>query len=389
MALNEYQQILQEINRAKQILIVLPRHFDYDLVCAAAAFYRWLKQQQKLTDLVGADFLPPENLNFIEELKEIKNELTNLRKLVIKLNLAKKEVENFTYDLDEKELKIFVTPKNKEFETADVSAAPSAFLYDLIITIGASDLAALGPLFTRTPDFFFQTPIINFDFSPANERFGAINLIDLAAGSLSEIIFKFLRALDSAPLDAQLASYLFGGIISKTESFKSGKITPEILHLSSELLSLGADQEKITRHLFASRPLSALKLWGKIFTQLQQDKNLKLVWSTLSYDDFVKSGATLADLKSAVEELKSNLARNNLIVIIYERPARAEENGPFIVCAEIFASANFHALDLVRVLDSAGDRHHALVNLGAATLLSAEEIIIEEIRKKLATQLSV
>ena len=389
MALNENQQILQAIDRAQQIIVVFQRHFNTDTVCAATTLYRWLKQRSKIVDLASADFLVPANLSFLEELPEIKNELDHLRKLIIKLNMAQKKVASFTYDLAPSELKIFITPADTEFSGADVSAAPSSYLYDLIITVGAADLATLGHLFTRAPDFFFQTPIINFDFSAANERFGAINLVDLTASSLSEIIFKFLRAADPAHFDEHLASYLFAGLIAQTAGFKSGKITPEILHLTSELLAFGVDQEKITRHLFASRPLASLKLWGKIFAQLQHDTALNLVWATLSYDDLSKSGAALTDLTSAVEELKLNLARTHIIVIIYERPAQPGENGPLTACAEIFVSPNFHALDLVRALNSTGDRHHALVILDAINPLAAEEIVIREIKKKLTAQLSV
>ena len=378
------QQIISQIEKARQILIVGPKNWTADTVAASLALNLWLKKNGKLADTVIDNWETPSELKFLPGAEEIKSELNNLQKFVINLKLDKAGLADFAYDLNGDNLKIFLTPKKGALKESDVSSGPSAFLYDLIITVGAPDLTSLGSVREKNLDFFFKTPLINFDCSPENEHFGQINLVDVQALSVSEIVYNFLFDNAQADFDEKIATCLLTGIMSATNGFKAGQISPNTLNITSELLALGAEREKITQNIFHAKALSTLKLWGRLLARLQQEKSDRLVWSLLSYEDFIKSGATSSDIKGAVNELVTSLPQAEIILILYEQPTGEVGAEALAVHAELFTSPNYNALNLSRAFAPEGEKNFARFLVPQAKLLEAENLVITEIRKKLA-----
>ncbi|MDD5290104.1 MAG: DHH family phosphoesterase [Patescibacteria group bacterium] len=378
------QQIISQIEKARQILLVFKKNWETDSVASALALFLWLKKTDKLVDVMADGFIAPAELKFLPALEEIKPELHNLQKFVINLKLNQNQVSDFAYDTDGDNLKIFLTPKTGEFKESDVTAGQSNFLYDLIITVDTPDLNSLGAIYEKNLDFFFNTPLINFDHATGNEHFGQINLIDVRANSTAEIIYQFLHDNFSANFDENIATCLLAGIMGATTGFKTGNISPQTLGITSELLALGSNREQIVQNLFHAKSLSALKLWGRLLARLQPDRANHLVWSLLSYDDFIKSGATPTDIKGAVKELVTSLPQAEIILILYEQPSGEVGTEALAVHGQLFTSPNYSALDLVRAFRPAGDKTFAHFIIPEAKLLEAEKIMIDEIRKKIA-----
>jgi phosphoesterase RecJ-like protein len=209
-------------------------------------------------------------------------------------------------------------------------------------------------------------------------------LVDVQALSISEIVYNFLFNNAKADFDEKIATCLLTGIISATNGFKAGQISPNILNVTSELLTLGAEREKITQNIFHSKSLSSLKLWGRLLARLQQEKSDHLVWSLLSHEDFVKSGASAKDIKGAVNELVTSLPQAEIILILYEQPSGEVGAEALAVHAELFTSPNYNALNLSRVFAPEGEKNFASFIIPQTKLLAAENLVIGEIRKKLA-----
>lgn len=379
------QQITSQIEKARQILIVFKKNWATDSVGSALALFLWLKKTGKLVDIMADGFVAPDELKFLPSLEEIKPELNRLQKFVINLKLNQNQVSDFAYDLNGDNLKIFLTPKTGEFKADDISAGQSNFLYDLIIAVDTPDLNSLGLIREKNLDFFFNTPLINFDHASGNEHFGQINLVDVRANSTAEIIYQFLRENSLGSFDEGIATCLLTGLMGATAGFKTGNISPQTLTIISELLSLGARREQIVQNLFHAKTLSALKLWGRLLARLQHDRANRLVWSLLSYDDFLKSGAIPNDIKGAVKELVTSLPQAEIILILYEQPSGEAGTEALAVNGQLFTSPNYNALDLVRAFRPAGDKTFAHFLVPEAKLLEAEKIVIDEIRKKLST----
>jgi nanoRNase/pAp phosphatase (c-di-AMP/oligoRNAs hydrolase) len=313
------QQSVDLINKSKNIVIVLPNDPSTDAIASGLGLFLALEKIQKKVKVVCNEFNLPPSHQFLPKSQEIHTDLTALRKFIISLDVSRTKVQELSYDISSNEkLSIFITPKDGFFEPRDVTTSASTYEYDLIITVDAPDLETLGKIYDNNTEFFYHTPIINIDHNPANEHFGEINIVDLVATSTSEIVFETIKELKEGTLNEYIATSLLTGIISKTKSFQSTSVTPKSLTISSHLIENGARRDDIIKHLYRTKTISALKLWGRVLARLKTKQAGKIVWSLLNKQDFIKAGAQKSDLEGVIDELIINTPEAEIVVILYE-----------------------------------------------------------------------
>jgi len=380
MPLNENEQAKNLINKSDNILIVFKKNYTIDAVASALALYLTLKKSNKNTSIASYNFTPHEEIKFFPNIKEISDNIKNLRKFIINLNLKNSGVEEFSYDVNDEKLKIFITPKGGFFEEKDLTTGSSDFIFDLIITADTSDLESLGGIYENNRELFYSVPIINFCHSPKNENFGQINLVDIKALSTTQVIYNFIKNNFNKNLDEKIATLILAGLMSKTRAFKTSNVTPDVLQIVSELISIGADREETVKNLYQSKNLATLKLWGRVLARLEQDKYIKLVWSLISHEDFVKSGADIKDARGAVEEIITSIPDSEIILILYEKPVDLPDK-KIKICGQIFTKQNYDSKDLTRKFNPDGAKDFAEFELDNSNLLESEKLVIDEIRK--------
>lgn len=375
MALNESEQINDIIKKSNNILITFPKDFTPDAVASSLALYLILKKQDKIVDIVCDGFELPKNLGFLPKSKVIKSKISSLRKFVISIDNKNGNIEDFSYNLEDEKLKIYVTPKSGSISDEEFSAENSGYKYDLIITLDASELASLGKVYEDNTEFFYETTILNIDHDPENEHYGQVNLTNMNSVATAGVIFRLINTVDINLLDADVATCLLTGLISKTRSFKTANVTPATLKLASILLEAKADREKIIKNLYRSRSIGTLNLWGKVLTRLKSDQGSKLIWSILTENDFVEAKANEADLPDVIEELISFIPGVELVGLMYQL------NGKNHI---ILSTAKKHnAQYLTSKFRPIGNKHWAEFIVEDKTLLETEEEVIGEIKKRL------
>ncbi|OGH83651.1 MAG: hypothetical protein A2261_02400, partial [Candidatus Magasanikbacteria bacterium RIFOXYA2_FULL_44_8] len=314
--LNDIEQIQKVLSDKKFVLIALPPNADGDSLGSALALKIALEKQRKQVDIVCGDFVVPKNLKFLPQIESVKKTLTNLQKFIIKVDVSKNKIESLSYDIKDDWLSIYLTPKNGVVTKNDLRTAQTTFKYDVIITIGVGELDNLGEIFYNNTDLFYRVPVVNVDHRATNEHFGQINLVELTATSLSEIIHQIIQNIGPELLDGQIATALLTGMIIKTKSFKTTNVSPATLNLASQLINSGGDREKIIQQLYRTKSISTLKLWGAALTHLQYDARLGLVWTSITRDDFVRSGAGESDLDGIIDELLANSPEAKMILVL-------------------------------------------------------------------------
>lgn len=368
--LNLEQQIFKQLEKAKNVLLVFPADWNGDAVAAALAWFLLLKKLNINGEIVGFKEKNAKNpLSFLPSFSEIKNELTNLRRFIVSLDISQTKVSQIKYAVDNDRLDFIVSPTAGWFKPEDVSSRVGEFKYDLIIACGAHDLEALGSLYDQNIEFFYKTTLINIDNQSANEEFGQINFLDLNAVTLSEIIFYLLKNYRPELIDEDLATCLLAGIIHKTRNFKTANLTPRTLLTTSQLISLGARREEIVDRLYRSRELTTLKLWGRLLNNLQIEADKQIIWSKINPADFQETGATEADVADIADELIANVPQTKLIVIFF-----AQENSKtkFLV----YSLKNLNALEIIKDYQP-----HGTIKLAQAEAASSPSLIPDIITK--------
>ena len=87
-------------------------------------------------------------------------------------------------------------------------------------------------------------------------------------------------------IDEDIATLLLTGIITDTGSFQNANTTPKSFAVAAQLISYGARQQEIIQHIYKTKQLSQLKLWGRILSKIQTDDSHKIVWSVVTQQDF-------------------------------------------------------------------------------------------------------
>jgi len=381
--LNESQQIEKILAGKKDILITFRQDGSGDAIASAAALALYLENLGKRVDIVVHSFSLPKNLNFLKKSQTIKNNFSHLQKFIITVDSEKTGVHELSYDLKEDKLRIFITPKQGFLTRDDIRTAQSDFKYDLIFTLDTPNLESLGPIYDSNTELFYDKPIINIDYKTTNEHFGQINAIDTTATSTGEVLFNLLENLGKEHINDKVAEAILTAIIFNTKSFKSQNIKPNTLSLASKLMKLGADRDHIVQNLYRTKTMSTLKLWGKALSNIEHDRSNNLVWTTITRDDFIRSGAHSQELYDIVEELISNSPEADLIVLFHEQSSEAEKTPRIHVILNV--NKNYNASSLLQPFNSVvGDKKQATTIIAGKSLKEVEEEIIAHIKKQIS-----
>lgn len=406
--LSPEQQIFEQIKKANNILITFNKIYNGDSVASALAFFLFLKKLDKNVDLVAEKvnhekfILQSQNeqFSFLPAHNEIKNSLENLRKFIISLDISKADVKKIKYQIEKNLLNFIISPKNGFFTHDNITSRSGGFKYDLIIVLDTPDLESIGAIYDKDTEFFYQVPIINIDHHSNNEEFGQINYCQLTAIATSEILFTLLDNYSRELIDEDIATCLLTGMIAKTQNFKTQNITPGSLTTAAQLISIGARREDVVNRLYRSHSLNVLKLWGRVLARLNSSLNNKLVWSTLTSSDFVKTGSNENNLVNVIDELIINIPQARIILIFYEEQINQarlnqEKNELKNISQEqssltkvlLFSVKNIDLHNLIKEYNLQGNKKLASLIINKP-IQEAEKEIIEHIEKKL-TQLPI
>lgn len=369
------QQIFELIQQNTSVLICLPENPTTDAIASSLALLAAVEKLKKRAKIVSSGFQLPANHNFLPKSEEIFDDLTSLRKFIISLDISKTSIEELSYNIEGDTANIYISPKDGSFDKDDVSCSAGEYAFDLVITIDSQDLESLGKVYEQNTDFFYHTPIVNIDHVPDNEHYGQIDLVQVTATSTSEIVFELIKDWGKNIMDEYIATNLLTGMISKTKSFQSGSVTPRSLSIASHLISQGARREDIVKHLYQSKKVSTLKLWGRALSRLQSDSKHKIVWSRLQQSDFEKAGAEPDDLPDVIDELIINTPEARNVFMLYTTQDEATVHG-------IVSTAPYiNARELFEELSPTGTEHFIRFTKKDSSTEKLQEILLNRLRK--------
>jgi len=372
MALQPFEQAVELIGRSKNILITSREQATMDSISSALAIGLVLKKLNKTFDIVIPHFDSKRLPDFLPSSPEIRSTLGAVRAFHLSVDVRETPLSELMYDVKDGKLEITIVPKQGEWSDADISLKPGSDRYDLVIAIDTPDLASLGDVFRHKADFFYRTTVINIDCSSTNEYWGQVNLVDLNAVATSEVVCGFLSRWNKQHIDADVATAILTGMIARTRSFRTSNVTPKTLRLSSDLVALGARRGEIVQGLWRNQSIATLKLWGRILSRLEQDRESGLVYAVIYETDFIESGARHEALEGVVEELITYAPEAKVVTLIEQT-----RDGLFV---HVHAQAPLNASELVRSFGGTGSRDRAHFKFeGTSDIPEAKQVILEKI----------
>lgn len=355
MDLKIQEQLFDQVAKAGKILIALPELLHADALASGLALRLFLEKLRK--DVVIVSSAQPEGLvGFLPKAAEITTEPQSVKSLVVELATAQKKLDELSYQVLENKVEIFLKSKGEAFSPQDISFKQERFPVDLIIFLGCQGFEDLGKLFREHAKIFYETPKINIDNRPGNEYFGAINLVDVTATSLAEVLTGLLESYEQQLIDEHIATCLLTGIITQTNSFQHAQTTPQALMKASRLVALGGRQQEIVKHVYKTKSLPLLKLWGRALAKLRAVEEKSLAYSVLNPGDFEKTEAGDDLLLLALKELLANVSGYRILGILSQ--AKPGNNIRLIFAFHLeFDSALFEKQfgQSIKILDAPGE----------------------------------
>ncbi len=319
MTLTTQDQAKAIIKNAKNILIA-PSSPDGDSVGSALALMTVLQKLGKNVTVVATNAVP-DYLKFLPHIHQIKKELSAGKDFVISLNTEGAEIDHLKYEVEGGKINIIVTPKNGEFHGHDISFAKGAGDFDLIITVDTGDLVQLGKLYEENKAMFQNIPLLNVDHHASNGKFGTHNFLDYSVAATTQMLTPLILELEEEHgeelIDEDVATLLLVGIITDTGSFQHSNTTPEAFEVAADLLERGARQQEIIKHVFKTKSLATLKLWGRVLSKIQSEG--PLVYSTISLMDLADTNASSDDSDGIIDELMSNAPNAEVVLLLKEK----------------------------------------------------------------------
>lgn len=347
-----------------------------DAIASALALRDLFQKAEKTPEIVSSGYQPLPQFDFIGANGSIKTSIEALRKFVISLDVSKNKISDFSYEVNDGKLNIYLSPKEGLFNSESLQTKHENCKYDLIIVLDSPSLHSLGKLYNDHADLFSELPIVNISHDPANEFFGQINLVDAAASSTAEIVAGILKHQETQ-VESDLATKLLAGIIAKTNSFRVSNLSPKTLQLASRLVELGARRDEIIQNFYRTRSVETLRLWGRTLARLKSSPEHKLVWSVLGREDFLHAGAANdAELADVIHELIVNCPQADIIALIYEQE-------PLKNCVLVATRHGRDASEIGKIFNASGSRQLIKFCLTNLNLVEAEKDVVNKLKQQL------
>lgn len=318
--LTELQKSQELINKSRNILIIPQEELCGDSLGSALALHEGLKKIENNIKNPETHLPPniPSRLEFLLPEEQDKKPAKPLKRLIISINNNLDKINTLQYKKEGGKLQvIFSLDHDYSIKKEDIIVQTMSFNYDLIITLDAPNLTMLGKIYETNPELFDNAPIINIDHHENNWLFGNANLVNTKASSTAEVVIDFLNFL-KVPLNESCATCLLCGIIEKTQSFHKPQTTPGTFRVASELLSKGAKQELIIQHLYKTKPLDIVKLWGRVMTNIKYDNRKKIISSFITANMLQEINTDASTIKHLLKELKENFLTYSHFLILWE-----------------------------------------------------------------------
>lgn len=239
--------ILEEIKKAKTIVILTHENPDGDAIGSSLAIYMALKQMGKQPDLIIPEL--PRAYSFIPNVEEIKKEG-------------------------------LVEP------------------YDLAIAVDSATIKMLNGWST-----YFETAKVKvvIDHHSSNTMYGDLNYVNPAAPACAQILINIIDYF-GIEINKEIGTCILTGIITDTGGFQYQSTTPETFEFAAELLKRGVNVSDIYKKVMNTKSRANFELRKRAIDRMEFLEDGKIAYTYITKQDEEEVNAENGDYEGIVEE---------------------------------------------------------------------------------------
>ncbi len=242
---NVKQQVVDRLKQANNILVTVRANPTIDLLSACIGLALVLDKLDKHATAVFSGEVPSA-MEFLKPDETLEQTPNSLRDFIIALDKTK--ADKLRYKVEDKVVRIFITPYKTSLSQDDLEFSQGDFNIDVVVALGVHEQAELDSAITEHGRILHDAAVISINNTP-NSNLGSLNWQDVSASSVSEMVADLTVTIDKNVLDEQVATALLTGVVAETARFSNDKTTPKTMNLAGELMAAGANQQLVADKL--------------------------------------------------------------------------------------------------------------------------------------------
>ena len=144
--------------------------------------------------------------------------------------------------------------------------------YDTAVILDCGNLERVG----KVADMIRRIPVlINIDHHYTNDGFGHYHHVAPSACATAEIVYQLINAL-GVPIDRDIASCIYTGILTDTGSFRFSNTNRSAFIICDEMVGRGVKPEIIAQHVYGTYSLGRIKLLNLALDSIEISPNGEL-----------------------------------------------------------------------------------------------------------------
>ena len=195
-------------------------------------------------------------------------------------------------------------------EVADYPDAPA-----VMVTCDCASFDRLGPLGAAASN---ATEVIWIDHHRSNDGLGTIPLIDPAASSTCEMVFRLIGEMGGEMPDAT-AACLYAGLVTDTGRFQYEATTPETLRVAAALREHPFDHARMVQALYEDNRREYLRVEAVALARATVDTEVDLVWTYLTQADLADAGVGPEETDDLIDLIRT-VRDVDVAAVLKQRP---------------------------------------------------------------------
>ncbi len=253
-ATNARQQVLEQIKRSNNVLLTVSENPTVDQLAAVIGMTLLLNKLDKHATAVFSGQVPS-TIEFLQPDKTLEKTTDSLRDFIISLDKSK--ADKLRYKIEDKYVKIFITPYHTSLSDKDLEFSQGDFNVDLVLALGVKKREELDQAITVHGRILHDATVVSINTTPGADM-GSINWVQTDTSGLSEMLVSLsdeLKNEEKPLLDQQIATCFLTGIVAQTGRFSNSKTNPQTMSLAAKLMNAGANQQLIATKLEPPAPI--------------------------------------------------------------------------------------------------------------------------------------
>jgi phosphoesterase RecJ-like protein len=241
---------------------------------------------------------------------------------------------------------------------------------DLVLVLECSNLERAGKVKELIAE---DARIINIDHHSDNSTFGSLNYIDAKVGALGEIVYELITYAGYR-MNREVATQLYAAILTDTGRFSFSSTTAKTLRICSELIELGADHKEINSQIYYNSSEPALRLLGFALQNLETFEQGKISFMVIGQDSLKNFGASTEELEGFVDY--SLFLKGAKVGVLFK------QKGKDLTKVSLRSQDSFDVSSLARFFGGGGHKNAAGCSI-KKDLESTKELILKKIKEAL------